>query len=76
MSQLHACRGELRPARLRVTEAGPAVQQFGILGAERRSAPWTVARLELLEGSPDAALEHCRDVLRTLGGERGSPLQP
>ena len=39
------------------------VRQLRILGAEMECS-WTLARLELLEGSDEAALEHCRDVLR------------
>ena len=39
------------------------VQQLGIFGAEMECA-WTLARLELLEGSAETALEHCRDALR------------
>jgi tetratricopeptide (TPR) repeat protein len=50
-------------ARLRVMEAAPVVQQLGIFGAQHECS-WTLARLELLEGSVEAALEHCRDVLR------------
>jgi DNA-binding NarL/FixJ family response regulator len=34
-----------------------------VFGAEMECS-WTLARLELLEGSEEAALEHCRDVLR------------
>jgi len=39
------------------------VRQLGIFGA-RMECTWTVARLDLLEGSPEAALEQCRDILR------------
>jgi DNA-binding CsgD family transcriptional regulator len=63
MSQIHACRGERRPARLRVMEAAPVIRQMSVFGAEMECS-WTFARLELLEGSADAALEHCRDILR------------
>ncbi len=63
MSQIHACRGERRPARRRVLEAGPVVRQRQLLGPEIECL-WTVARLELLEGSPEAAVEQCREVLR------------
>jgi ATP/maltotriose-dependent transcriptional regulator MalT len=63
MSQIHACRGERRPARLRAMEAAPIVRRFAVLGAEAECS-WTFARLELLEGSPQGALEHCRELLR------------
>ena len=63
MSQIHACRGERRPARLRVMEAAPVVRQMSVFGAEMECA-WTFARLELLEGSEDTAVEHCREILR------------
>ena len=63
MSQIHASRGERRPARLRVMEAAPVIRQLRVFGAEMECS-WTLARLELLEGSDEAALEHCRDVLR------------
>jgi DNA-binding NarL/FixJ family response regulator len=63
MSQIHASRGERRPARLRAMEAAPVVRQHSVLGAEAECS-WTFARLELLEGSDETALEHCRDVLR------------
>ena len=63
MSQIHASRGERRPARLRAMEAVPVVRQLRILGAEMECS-WTLARLELLEGSDEAALEHCRDIVR------------
>ena len=63
MSQIHASRGERRPARLRVLEAVPVIRHKRVFGAEMECS-WTLARLELLEGSDDAALEHCRDVLR------------
>jgi DNA-binding CsgD family transcriptional regulator len=39
------------------------VRQLGIFGAGMECT-WALARLELLEGSPEAALEHCRDILR------------
>jgi DNA-binding NarL/FixJ family response regulator len=63
MSQIHASRGERRPARLRVMEAVPVIRHKRVFGAEMECS-WTLARLELLEGSEEAALEHCRDVLR------------
>jgi DNA-binding CsgD family transcriptional regulator len=63
MSQIHASRGERRPARLRAMEAAPYLRQLGGIGAQAECS-WTFARLELLEGSEDAALEHCRDILR------------
>jgi DNA-binding NarL/FixJ family response regulator len=63
MSQIHASRGERRPARLRAMEAAPVVRQLRVIGAELECS-WTLARLELLEGSAEAALEHCRDMLR------------
>ncbi len=63
LSQLHASKGELRPARERAGEAGPAVHQLGIFGATIECT-WTLARLALLEGATESALEHCRDVLR------------
>jgi DNA-binding NarL/FixJ family response regulator len=63
MSQIHAIRGERRPARLRALEAVPVVRQQRVLGAEMECS-WTLARLELLEGSGDAALEHCREMIR------------
>ena len=63
MSQIHASRGERRPARLRALEAAPVVRQLRIFGAEMECS-WTLARLELLEGSSEAALEHCREMLR------------
>jgi DNA-binding CsgD family transcriptional regulator len=63
MSQIHASRGERRLARLRVTEAAPVVRQLRIFGAEMECS-WTLARLEVLEGSVDGALEHGRDLLR------------
>ena len=63
MSQIHASRGERRPARLRALEAVPVVRQLRVLGAEMECS-WTLARLELLEGSGEAALEHCREMLR------------
>jgi DNA-binding CsgD family transcriptional regulator len=63
MSQIHASRGERRPARLRVMEAAPVVRQYGIIGAEAECS-WTFARLDLLEGSEQGALEHCREILR------------
>jgi DNA-binding CsgD family transcriptional regulator len=62
-SQIHACRGERRPARLRVMEAAPVLRQLRVFGAEMECS-WTFARLELLEGSEENALEHCREVLR------------
>jgi DNA-binding CsgD family transcriptional regulator len=62
-SQIHACRGERRPARMRVMEAAPVLRQMRVFGAEMECS-WTFARLELLEGSEETALEHCRDVLR------------
>jgi DNA-binding CsgD family transcriptional regulator/type II secretory pathway predicted ATPase ExeA len=63
MSQIHACRGERRPARLRVMEAAPVINQIGSLGAGVECV-WTLGRLELLEGSLPGALEHCREILR------------
>ncbi len=63
MSQIHASRGERRPARLRVMEASPVVRQLRIFGAEMECS-WTLARLEVLEGAVDGALEHGRDLLR------------
>jgi DNA-binding NarL/FixJ family response regulator len=63
MSQIHASRGERRPARLRALEAAPVVRQHGIIGAEAECS-WTFARLDLLEGSQEGALEHCREILR------------
>ena len=63
MSQIHASRGERRPARMRATEAAPVLRQLQLLGPEMECL-WTMARLELLEGDDDAALEHCREVLR------------
>ena len=63
MSQIHASRGERRPARLRVMEAAPVVRQLRIFGAEMECS-WTLARLEVLEGSVEGALEHGRDLLR------------
>ena len=62
-SQIHASRGERRPARLRVMEAAPVVRQLRIFGAEMECS-WTLARLEVLEGSAETALEHGRDLLR------------
>jgi DNA-binding CsgD family transcriptional regulator len=62
-SQIHASRGERRPARLRVMEAAPVVRQLRIFGAEMECS-WTLARLEVLEGSVENALEHGRDLLR------------
>ena len=63
MSQIHAIRGERRPARLRALEAVPVVRQRRVLGAEMECS-WTLARLELMEGSGEAALEHCREMIR------------
>ena len=63
MSQIHASRGERRPARLRAMEAAPVVRQMRVIGAEMETS-WTLARLDLLEGSGEAALEHCREMLR------------
>ena len=63
MSQIHASRGERRPARLRALEAVPVVRQRRVLGAEMECS-WTLARLELMEGSGEAALEHCREMIR------------
>jgi DNA-binding CsgD family transcriptional regulator len=62
MSQIHGSRGERRPARSRALEAAPVVRQMGVLGAQQECS-WTLARLELLEGAHEAALEHCRDIL-------------
>jgi DNA-binding CsgD family transcriptional regulator len=63
MSQIHASRGERRPARLRVMEAAPVIRHLRVFGAEIECS-WTLARLGLLEGSDEVAVEHCRDVLR------------
>ena len=63
MSQAHALRGERRPARLRAMEAAPVLRQYEVLGAGAECS-WTFARLDVLERAPEAALEHCRDVLR------------
>ena len=63
MSQIHASRGERRPARRRALEGGPVVRQLQVLGAEMECL-WALARLELLEGAPDIAVEHCREMLR------------
>ena len=63
VSQIHASRGERRPARVRAAEAAPVLRQLQLLGPEMECL-WTMARLELLEGDDDAALEHCREVLR------------
>lgn len=63
MSQIHASRGERRPARLRANEAAPVLRQLQLLGPEMECL-WSMARLELLEGDEDAALEHCRELLR------------
>jgi DNA-binding CsgD family transcriptional regulator len=63
MSQIHASRGERRPARMRAMEAAPYLRRLGGIGAQAECS-WTFARLELLEGSQDAALEHCREILR------------
>ncbi|MDX6537678.1 MAG: hypothetical protein QOD37_2019 [Gaiellales bacterium] len=63
MSQIHASRGERRPARLRAMEAAPYLRRLGGIGAQAECS-WTFARLELLEGSEDTALEHCREILR------------
>ncbi len=63
MSQIHASRGERRPARLRAMEAAPYLRRLGGIGAQAECS-WTFARLELLEGSEEAALEHCREILR------------
>jgi DNA-binding NarL/FixJ family response regulator len=46
-----------------VLEAGPVVRQMQALGVEVECL-WTLARLELLEGAPDAAVEQCRELLR------------
>ncbi len=63
MSQIHASRGERRHARARVMEAAPLIRHLRVFGAEMECS-WTLARLGVLEGSDEAALEHCRDVLR------------
>ncbi len=63
MSQAHVLRGERRPALLHAMEAAPVLRQYEILGAGAECS-WTFARLEVLEGSGETALEHCRDVLR------------
>jgi len=44
-------------------EAAPVVRQLRIFGAEMECS-WTLARLEVLEGSTENALEHGRDLLR------------
>jgi ATP/maltotriose-dependent transcriptional regulator MalT len=62
-SQIHASRGDRRPARRRALEAAPVVRQLRLIGPEVECS-WTLARLELMEGSTDAALDHCRDILR------------
>ena len=53
------------PARAPARHGGGAgrAAACSVFGAEMECS-WTFARLELLEGSEDAALEHCRDVLR------------
>ena len=63
MSQIHASRGERRPARRLLSEAGPVVRQMRMLGADIECL-WTLARLELLEDAPEAAVEQCRELLR------------
>jgi len=62
-SQIHASRGDRRPARRRALEATPIVRQLRVFGAEVE-ALWTLARLELLEGSEEIALEHGAEILR------------
>ena len=62
-SQIHASRGERRLARLHVRDAAPVVARLRILGAEIECS-WTLARLALLEGSHETAVEHCCDILR------------
>lgn len=62
-SQIHASRGERRPARRHVLEAVPVARQLRMIGPEAECA-WTLARLELLEDAPETALDHCRELLR------------
>jgi DNA-binding CsgD family transcriptional regulator len=63
VSQAHALRGERRPAQVYAMEAAPVLRQYDVLGAGAECS-WTFARLEVLEGSGEAAMEHCRDILR------------
>ena len=62
-SQIHASRGDRRPARRHALEAAPVVRQLRLFGAEME-ALWALARLELLEGSAEVAVEHCAELLR------------
>ena len=63
MSQIHASRGERRPARLRVIEAAPVVRQLRHL--RRRDGVLLDARApRAARGLAEAALEHCRDIIR------------
>jgi DNA-binding NarL/FixJ family response regulator len=62
MSQIHASRGERRTARLRAIEAAPVLRRLRVIGAEVECS-WALARLDLLEGSTEGALEHCREIL-------------
>ena len=68
-SQIHASRGERRPARLRVMEAAPVVRQLRIFGAEMECS-WTLARLEVLEGSDRERARARPRPPAPLGGER------
>ena len=76
MSQIHA-QPRRAPARApaRAWRPRPSLRQLRVLGAEMECS-WTFARLELLEGSDEAALEHCRDVLRRWEESEDLPLQP
>ena len=62
-SQIYASRGERRPARRHALEAAPVVRRERAIGAEME-VTWTLARLELLEGSVETALEHCIEIVR------------
>ena len=75
MSQIHACRGERRPARLRVMEAAPVVRQM------QRVRGRDGVRLDVRPARAARGLRgHCRRALPrdppALGGERRPPLQP
>jgi DNA-binding CsgD family transcriptional regulator len=48
---------------MRAMEAAPYLRRLGGIGAQAECS-WTFARLELLEGSEDTALEHCREILQ------------
>jgi DNA-binding NarL/FixJ family response regulator len=62
LGSIHACRGELRPARRLLSEWEAVARRLRSLGPEIE-LDWYLARLSLIEGDGESAADRCRAVL-------------